>query len=100
MKHPAWKVYAVTVTILVLSFVTAWMATSELLTAILSIPGVAAMVAMLYQFIRDQAAHERALDLQEKQHRFDLGVTSHMANVAFDKHMAFVEKYISTMQEG
>ena len=37
---------------------------------------------------------------REKQQLFDLGVTSHMANVAFDKHVEFSEKYISTMQEG
>jgi hypothetical protein len=96
----SWKVYAVLAGVMVVFFVAAWMATTELLTAILSIPGVTAMVAALYQFVRDQAAHERALDLQQRQHLFDLGVTSHMANVAFDKHVAFVEQYISTMQAG
>lgn len=100
MKRSSWKVYAVAAAVLVLSFVTAWMATTELLTVILSIPGVSAMIFALYQLVRDQAAHERAVELQEREHLYDLGVTSHMANVAFDKHVAFVERYISTMQEG
>jgi hypothetical protein len=99
MKHN-WKVYAVAGAVLVISFVAARMATTELLTAILSIPGVSAMIFALYQFIRDEAAHEKAVDLQERKQLFDLGVTSHMANVAFDRHVAFVEKYISTMQKG
>ena len=96
----SWKVYSVLAGAMVVSFVAAWMATTELLSAILSTPGVAAMVFALFQFVRDEAAHERALDLQQRQQLFDLGVTSHMANVAFDRHVEFVEKYISTMQKG
>lgn len=34
------------------------------------------------------------------QQLFNLGVTSHMANVAFDRHVAFSEQYISRMQKG
>jgi hypothetical protein len=70
------------------------------LTAFLSFPGVAALLTVLYQAVRDQAAHERALDLQQRQQLFNLGVASHMANVAFDKHVEFAERYISTMQTG
>jgi hypothetical protein len=54
MKRRSWKVYAVAAAVLFFSFVAAWMATTELLTAILSIPGVSAMIAALYQFVRDQ----------------------------------------------
>ena len=101
MTHGSWKVYSFAAVVLLLSYFAARMVpTEEFFRAILSIPGVAALVAMLFQLVRDQAAHERALDLQEKQQLFDLGVTSHMANVAFDKHVEFSEKYISTMQEG
>jgi hypothetical protein len=101
MMRGSYKVYAVAAGILIFSFVAAWMLpTTEIFRAILSIPGASAIVVALYQFVRDQAAHERALDLQEKQQLFNLGVTSHMANVAFDRHVQFSEKYISTMQEG
>ena len=96
----SWKVYSVLAGAMVVSFVAAWMATTQLLSEILSIPGVAAMVFALFQLVRDQAGHERALDLQEKQQLFNLGVTSHMANIAFDKHVQFAEQYISTMQKG
>lgn len=96
MMRGSRKVYTVAAGILILSFVATWMLpTTEILRAILSIPGVSAMVVALYQIVRDQAAHERALNLQEKQQLFNLGVTSHMANVAFDRHVQFSEKYIS-----
>lgn len=101
MMRGSYKVYAVAAGILIFSFVAAWMLpTTEIFRAILSIPGASAIVVALYQFVRDQAAHERALDLQDRQHLFNLGVASHMANTAFDKHVEFAEKYISTMQEG
>lgn len=100
MMPGSWKVYAVAAAVLVVFFIAAWIAPTDLLSAILSIPGIAAVLTMLFQFVRDQAAHERALDLQQRQQLFDLGVTSHMANIAFDRHVAFVENYISTMQGG
>lgn len=37
--------------------------------------------------------HERSLAATERETRFALGVSSHMANVAFDKHVAFCEAY-------
>ena len=97
----SWKVYVVAVIVLVVSFVAAWtLPTTEILRGIIGLPGVGALFAALYQIVRDQAAHERALELQEKQQLFNLGVASHMANVAFDKHVQFSEQYISRMQQG
>jgi hypothetical protein len=97
----SWKVYVVAVIVLVVSFVVAWtLPTTEILRGIIGLPGVGALFAALYQIVRDQAAHERALELQEKQQLFNLGVASHMANVAFDKHVQFSEQYISRMQQG
>lgn len=57
-------------------------------------PAVVAMVGALFQLSRDQAAHERAIALQTGQHGFALGATSHMAAVAFDKHVEFSERYL------
>jgi hypothetical protein len=101
MMRKSWKVYTVASGVLTLSFVTAWtLPTTEILRGIISLPGVGALLAVLYQIVRDQAAHERALELIEKQHLFNLGTTSHMANVAFDKHVQFSEQYITKMQQG
>lgn len=101
MMRGSWKVYTVAAGVLTLSFVTAWaLPTTEILRGIISLPGVGALFAALYQIVRDQAAHERALELLEKQQLFNLGVASHMANVAFDKHVQFSEMYISRMQLG
>ena len=97
----SWKVYSVAAGVLILSFLTAWtLPTTEILRGIISLPGVGALFAVLYQIVRDQAAHERALELLGKQQLFNLGTTSHMANVAFDKHVQFSEQYITRMQQG
>jgi len=69
----SWQVYTAAAGVLILSFVAAWMVpTDEFLRAILSIPGVAALVAALFQLVRDQAAQERALILQEIRHQNQL----------------------------
>ena len=57
------------------------------------IPLVGALVATLVQILRDQAAYERAMLVLVAQNRFSLGASSHMANVAFDKHVQFSEEY-------
>lgn len=31
---------------------------------------------------------------------FDVGITSYMANIAFDRHVEFCEEYIKSLQEG
>jgi hypothetical protein len=58
-----------------------------------SLPGIAGLFSLLVQGWRDQIAHERALEIQQKQHDFDLAVASHMANVVFDKQVGFCEEY-------
>ncbi len=97
----SWRVYAAAAVVLILSFVAAWtLPTTEILRAIVGLPGVAALITVLYQVLRDQIAHERALELQRKQELFNLGIASHMANVAFDKHVQFSEQYLARMQQG
>jgi hypothetical protein len=100
MRH-SWKVYLVVVIVFVVSFAIAWtLPTTDIMRGIIGLPGVAALFAGLYQILRDQAAHERAVQLQARQEVFNLGVASHMANVAFDRHVAFSEQYIAKLQEG
>lgn len=97
----SWQVYTVAGVVLTLSFVTAWtLPTTEILREIMTLPGVGALFLALYQIVRDQAAHERALELQVKQQLFNLSVASHMATVAFDKHVQFSEQYLARMQQG
>jgi hypothetical protein len=58
-----------------------------------TLPGVGALFWALFQLMRDDAEHQRQRALQHAQQQFDLGVTSHMADVAFDKHVQFCEAY-------
>lgn len=66
----------------------------------LAAPAPLALLGALFQLVRDQAAHERASEMQREQHAFTLGAVSHMAVVAFDKHMAFCEEYVRKMDQG
>jgi len=101
MSHQSLKVYLVAVFVFVLSFIIAWtLPTTDLLQALYSIPGVFALCGIVFQAIRDQAAHERRLQLQNNEQGFTLGAASHMANVAFDKHTQFCEQYLAKMSEG
>ncbi|UAB70119.1 hypothetical protein INR79_16720 [Vibrio sp. SCSIO 43132] len=64
-----------------------------------SIPGVGGLVAALFQLVRDNAQHQRNLEIQQGQQLFNLGATSHMANTVFDKHVEFCEKYLAEVHQ-
>ena len=66
---------------------------NEIVEVVASLPFAASLIGALVQILRDQAAHERSLLLLDAQNHFVVGATSHMANVAFDKHVAFSEAY-------
>jgi hypothetical protein len=70
-----------------------WKPAGELIQILAAIPLVGSLVGALFQLMREQVAHERKLLLQESQNRFSLGISSHIANVAFDKHVQFSEEY-------
>jgi hypothetical protein len=94
------RIYAVLAAVFLGSFTLAWLLTTnpvgrEIATA----PAVLSLVGALYQLIRDEAAHVKQLALQHDQQRFELGATSHMANVAFDKHVAFCEEYVPELHK-
>ena len=42
-------------------------------------------------------AHQNSVLLGEMQNAFSLGATSHMAAVAFDKHIEFCEEYVAAV---
>jgi len=70
----------------------------SIMRLIAGIPFAGSLVSALLQFLRDQVAYERSLLMQDANHRFVLGVSSHMANVAFDKHVEFSEAYLTEAQ--
>ncbi|MCF6255042.1 MAG: hypothetical protein L3J98_10515 [Gammaproteobacteria bacterium] len=62
-----------------------------------ALPGVGALFTALYQLARDKISHDRSLYILEAKNSFALGASSHMANVAFDKHVLFCEEYVQEM---
>ena len=70
-------------------------ATSNQAKALFALPGSAALLSVLYKFWKDERAHERTLDLQARQQDFTFMPASHMAIVAYDKHVQFSEEYLA-----
>jgi len=95
MKLPL-KYYSLLGLVLLVSILAALIIpTTDFLKGIITLPAVGALAAALFQILRDQASHEKQLQLQKKEQFFNLSVTSHMANVTFDKHAVFCEKYLN-----
>ena len=96
----SWPIYIVLAIVFALSLGTALLLpTAEILRWISGAPALIALIGVVLQIFRDHAQHEKALVVQRDQQHFVLGVTSHMADVAFDRHVEFCEKYITQMQE-
>lgn len=88
------KTYSGIATIFVASLVFFyWHPGGEFVQQLAAIPLVGSVIAALLQILLDQAAHERSMLILAAQNRFSLGASSHMANVAFDKHVQFSEEY-------
>jgi hypothetical protein len=62
-----------------------------------AVPAILALLGFLLQLQRDTLTHERSLAVLDVQNRFAIGAMSHMANVAFDKHVLFCEEYAAEM---
>ena len=73
---------------------------SEEYKGIISLPGVGALVGYLSQIYRDSEAYRRQRALNKEQNEFTISISSHMARVAFDKHVSFCEEYISEINLG
>ena len=71
----------------------------DVFRALSAIPAVVALFGALFQILRDRIAHERSLLVLEAQNSFAIGATSHMAIVAFDKHVMFCEEYVAEMHK-
>ena len=86
--------YAISIVVIILSAcLITFLPTSETIKTLFSLPGLAGLFMLLVQGWRDQVAHERALEVQQRQQDFDLAVASHMTNVVFDKQVSFSEEY-------
>jgi len=96
-----WRNYIILSAVLVFSFLGASvLPVSKIFKGFVAVPGAAALLGFLGQLWRDCTAHERALELQNRQQDFALGTASHMAEVAYDKHVAFCEEYMARVQSG
>lgn len=96
-----WRAYAVLAGVFVLSFGTLWVVPDghDILRGVVAAPGVTALLAALFQLMRDEADYEKRLDAQRREFQFTLGAASHMANAAFDKHAEFCEKYMKELHD-
>jgi hypothetical protein len=68
--------------------------------ALLVLPGVAALIALVGQVVREELAFDRALALQQQEQSFALGAMSPMAALTFERQAAFAEAYITTAITG
>jgi len=71
----------------------------SILAAVAGNVGVVALIGALFQLFRDQAAHDKQVWLNRDDQQFQVGVTSHMSNVVFDKHVVFCEAYMAKVRE-
>ena len=87
------KKYIFLILFTVITFFLAYaLPTTELLKGIYATPSLLGLFGILYQLVRDQAQHEKKEILQKQQQLFNLGATSHMANVVFDKHVEWTSQ--------
>lgn len=94
----SFQIYIILGFVFILSFLSAWLLpTSEFFKGLFATPGIIALVGVVFQLIRDSAQFEKNKFLQKDQQIFNLGATSHIAKVAFDKHVEFCEKYMANV---
>lgn len=77
-----------------------WLPVGEAAATFFGVPGVLALIGVLVQLWRDSTAHERSLELVARQQDFTLGTATHMADIAYDKHVDFCEAYIAKTSTG
>lgn len=96
-----WNAYAVLGTVFALSIGTYFLLPdgNDVIRGVIAAPGVTALLAALFQLMRDEADHEKRLEAQHREFQFTLGAASHIANAAFDKHAEFCEKYMKELHD-
>ncbi len=72
--------------------------TQSILHEVAGATGIAVLIGALFQLFRDHAAYEKALLLKREDQQFHIGVTSHMSDLVFDKHVEFCEDYMKEVR--
>ena len=94
-------VYIASVSVFIISIsVTILLPINEVSKIIITTPGAVALLTILFQLFRDSETHRKNLDIQNKEQDYVLGTASHMANIAYDKHVLFCEEYMARVQSG
>jgi len=96
--HQKHKTYLALIIVIIASLlISLFLPLNDFFKGIASTPAICALILALFQILRDQAAFEKELLFQQKEQIFGLGVTSHMANAVFDKHISFCEEYMAEL---
>ena len=74
--------------------------TNDFFKGFLALPAAGSLIMFLYEAYRDNRMHERSLEIQNRDQDYVLATASHMADVAYDKHVLFCEEYIHRVQSG
>lgn len=99
-RNPCCKTYAGCLIVFSLSFAaTLILPVGSIVKALLAFPGAAALLPVLYRLWREDVAHERAIQLQDLKDASAFATASHMANLAYDKHVLICEEYLAVINE-
>jgi hypothetical protein len=100
ITHKASSLYVVATLVFVAS---AWSASNitvdNLSKALFAVPGATALFSIVYKFWKGERAHERQVEIQARQQEFAFLPASHMASVAYDKHVKFCEEYLEAVNK-
>jgi hypothetical protein len=65
----------------------------------IAVPAAAGLSSFLSNRSIERQKAQQSKELLETQNAFSMGATSHMATVAFDKHIGFCEEYVEEMSK-
>ena len=89
--------YVVTISIVTIAFgAAAFLPIPDAFRGLVALPGPAALIAMMVEAWRDKRAHERAIEVLNRQQDHSLAIASHMATVVFDRQVLFCEQYFES----
>lgn len=93
-----WPIYLVLVAVFACAALLTWILRSTgIWQDLAGTTGAVSLILAMYQLVRDEAAHIKRVALQHDQQHFDLGITSHMADVAFDRHVALCDEFVGEL---
>jgi hypothetical protein len=93
------KRIVILITVFTLSLLIAIIQSDPFYKGISTIPAILSLFGFLWQYVRDEVAYENNRRLQNEQNQFNLAATSHMANIVFEKQVAFCEEYVVTLDQ-